>query len=87
MSLCELCQKPGGRYNANRECCQIRLLSTMPQQHRQQVYDKVRLQEGIDAAKALMAKVKAEYERVRGPRLARAKAAIQEMKNLIGAKA
>lgn len=85
MSLCELCQNPGGRYNANRECCQIRLLSTMPQQHRQQVYDKVRLKEGVTAARLLMAKVKTEYERVRAARKDRAKAAIQNMKNLIGA--
>lgn len=85
MELCDLCLNPSGRYNAHRECCQIRLLSTMPQHARTAAYERAKATGGKEAMEQLRQKVVAEYERLTGPRRAAHKAKIQSLKNLIGA--
>lgn len=86
MPLCEWCMALSARYQALRECCQIRLLATMPQHARLAVYARTRAVGGREAERAQMALVKAEYARQHGARVAKHKAHIQSLKNLIGAK-
>ena len=85
MEPCDLCLSPSGRYHAHRECCQIRLLSTMPQHARAAAYERTKAVGGKAAMELLRQKVVAEYQRLNGARLAAHKAKIQSLKNLIGA--
>jgi len=68
-----------------RECCQIRLLATMPQHARLVAYQRTRETSGRDAETAQRALVKTEYQRQHGEKMARHKASIDALKKLIGA--
>ena len=62
---CEFCVALSGRFNAHRECCQIRLLAGTPQHVRQVAYDQVRREDGETALAGLKAKLRAEVQRQR----------------------
>lgn len=52
-----------GRFDANRDCCQLRLLAGAPGHSRREVYERVRKDEGVVAVAELKRKVGAEYQR------------------------
>ncbi|WP_426106412.1 hypothetical protein [Massilia sp. TSP1-1-2] len=60
---CEFCAALTGRFDANRECCRIRLLAGAPNHSRQEVYARVKKGVGEQAATELRNKVNAEYKR------------------------
>jgi hypothetical protein len=74
------------RFQARRECCQVRLLASMPRHARATAYQQARQTEGADAEQRLKDLVAAEYQRQNGERLALAKKHFEEMKKLIGAR-
>jgi len=61
--VCEFCLAMSGRFNANRECCQVRQLVGAPAHLRAAAYDRVRVEGGAEAVDALKRKVRAEYQR------------------------
>lgn len=61
--VCEFCLALSGRYNARRECCQIRQLVGAPHHIRAAAYDQVRTESGTAALEELKQKVRAEYRR------------------------
>ena len=61
--VCEFCLALSGRFNANRECCQIRQLTGAPHHVRAAAYDRARIEGGAGAVDELKRKVKAEYHR------------------------
>lgn len=62
---CEFCAALSGRFNANRECCRIRLLAGAPQHARLAAYQQVKREDGEPALAALKAKLRAEVQRQR----------------------
>jgi hypothetical protein len=60
---CEWCLSFDGRVKKGRECCELRELAGMPKQARQEVYSKVRREDGADALAALTSAVAGEYQR------------------------
>lgn len=79
--ICELCIAMGGRFNANNDCCQTRLLAGSPRHHREQVYARVRAESGALAAAAMERKVVAEYWRLTGVSIDARRAALAAIKN------
>lgn len=61
---CELCAAMGGRFNAHRECCRVRLVAGMPHYSRAQVYERIREESGAAAVAEFKKKVGAEYRRL-----------------------
>jgi len=66
--ICDLCLALGGRFNANNECCQIRLVAGLPQTHRLQAFAKIRRESGAEAEAQFREKVRVEYARQRESR-------------------
>lgn len=60
---CEFCLALTGRFDANRECCQLRHLAGAPKHARLVVYNRVRNEEGERALAELKQKVRTEYQR------------------------
>lgn len=75
----------GGRYQITRQCCQIRLLATMPAHARAIAYEDARKNEGTAAMEALKARVSAEWKRLNAARRATAAAAINNIKEFLKA--
>lgn len=80
-AICELCIAMGGRFNANNDCCQIRLLAGSPRHHREQVFARVTAEAGPLAAAAMERKVVAEYWRLTGVSIDARRAALAAIKN------
>lgn len=74
--LCEWCLALSGRFQAARECCQIRLLATMPRHARAAAYAGA----GVVDGKTLREKVQIEWHRQNESRLARGRAALDFIK-------
>jgi hypothetical protein len=70
MSLCEHCLAFSGIYNANRRCCQVRMIALMPPFRRAQAYEAVRQKRGDDAEVKLRELVGKEYLRWKAYRAA-----------------
>ena len=68
--ICEFCIAMSGRFNAYRECCQIRLLAGAPAHARQEVFDRVKAEGGEAELAELMQKARIEYRRQRDHRAA-----------------
>lgn len=64
MNRCEWCEADSGRFNVNRECCQVRLVVDMPDILRKSHYEQVRCEKGRDAAVELIQNVNAERRRL-----------------------
>jgi hypothetical protein len=60
----------GGRFNAHRECCQLRMTAALPQHMRLAAFEKVRKESGKAAEEAFKEKVRIEYVRQREHRRA-----------------
>ena len=60
---CEFCRTLSGRFNAHRECCQLRLLAGAPDHTLLAVYQRVVSEEGTTALAELKKKLRAEYQR------------------------
>jgi hypothetical protein len=69
--ICDLCIAMGGRFDANRECCQIRMTAALPQHMRLAAFAKVRAEAGRAAEEAFREKVRVEYMRQREHRRAK----------------
>jgi hypothetical protein len=61
--ICEFCAVLSGRFDANRACCQIRLLTGAPEHTRREVYARVKKDDGAAALAELKNQVNAEYRR------------------------
>lgn len=61
--ICDLCASFSPRYAAGRRCCHVRQLSTLPKERRKAEYERVDVEEGRDAMRALIEEVKTEYLR------------------------
>jgi hypothetical protein len=70
---CEFCQALSGRFNAHRECCQVRQLTGAPAHIRNAAYARTRTEGGEKALAELKQKVRAEYQRQQGIKQARAR--------------
>lgn len=77
---CELCVAMGGRFNANRLCCRVRLAAGMPLTPLLAVFAKVRAEEGAQAEAAFREQVRAEVVRQREHRRGKARAGLQQAK-------
>lgn len=84
LPLCELCIEMGGRFNANRLCCQIRMIARMPKHARQIQYARARREGGRDEEVKLRDLVAAEWKRQTDPLRATGRAAIDELKKILG---
>lgn len=71
--MCDLCIAMGGRFDANRECCQIRLAAALPQHMKLAAFEKVRRESGKAAEEAFKERVRVEYVRQREHRRAKAR--------------
>ena len=60
---CEWCLTFSGRTKKGRRCCELRALAAMPKSRRQEVYNRVRREDGHDGADQLVKDVTAEYRR------------------------
>ena len=60
---CEWCLTFAGRTKKGRQCCELRALAAMPKAQRQDVYMRVRREEGLEASEQLKKAVVAEYRR------------------------
>jgi hypothetical protein len=60
---CEFCAVLAGRFNANRACCRIRLLTGAPAHTRREEYARVKKEDGDAALAELKNQVNAEYQR------------------------
>jgi hypothetical protein len=83
--LCDWCLALSPRFQAQRECCQIRLLATMPRHAREAGYQRTREVSGKAAEEAQRQLVKAEWQRQKAPRTATARAALSNMKQILKA--
>lgn len=75
--LCELCLALSPCYQALRECCQVRLLATMPTHAVESACQRARQVGGREAEKQLRAKVSVEWRRQNNSRLAAGKQAVR----------
>ena len=66
--LCEWCLADSGRFNASRQCCIVRGLAKCPPDRRKAHYERVKKEDGKDAANDLIAAVNAERKRLQGLR-------------------
>lgn len=82
-ALCEWCLDMGGRFHAHRECCQIRLLANAPRHQREQAYANFRAEGGALHEESIKRKVAVEYKRLNAARIAVARAALANIKNVI----
>lgn len=78
--LCDWCIAMVGRFNAHRECCQIRLLANAPRHQREQAYDRIRKEGGELSETAIKRRVAAEYKRLNAARTAVGRAALSDIK-------
>lgn len=85
MPLCDWCLTLSGRYQGLRECCQIRLLATMPRAHRELAYQRTREVSGRLAEQEQRQLVKTEWQRQDAQRKASARAAIDNMRQILKA--
>lgn len=83
--LCDWCLALAPRYQALRECCQIRLLATMPRPHRELAYQRTREVSGKTAEQDQRQLVKTEWRRQDAQRKATARAALHNMKQILKA--
>ncbi|MCB4349749.1 hypothetical protein LA345_38805 (plasmid) [Burkholderia vietnamiensis] len=60
---CERCQTFSGLYWKQNRCCTVRMLANSPKPHRVAAMNKVRAEQGIEAAEKLKADIAAEYHR------------------------
>ena len=68
--ICEFCMAMSGRFNAHRECCQIRLLASAPEHTRDEVFSRVQAEGGEAELAELKKKARIEYRRQRDHRAA-----------------
>lgn len=61
--ICELCIALGGRFNAHRDCCRVRLLVGAPAQTRTEAYARLLKDEGAMAVAELKRKLRTELQR------------------------
>ena len=60
---CEWCLTFSGRLMKGRACCELRMLATIPKARRQEVYNRVRREDGQSAVDQMVKDVAAEYKR------------------------
>lgn len=63
VSLCERCLTFSVLYWKQNRCCMVRMLANSPKPHRVAAMNKVRAEQGIEAAEMLRADIAAEYHR------------------------
>lgn len=82
--ICELCVAMGGRFNSTRECCQLRLVATLPAPHRFAAFERVRATQGREAEENFKEKVRVEFARQRAYFRAIALAGVAAAKEAVG---
>ena len=78
--ICELCLAMGGRFNAARLCCRVRLAAGLPLVPLLAVFARMRTEEGAQAEATYREQVRAEVLRQREHRRAKARAGLQQAK-------
>jgi hypothetical protein len=83
VELCDLCIAMGGRFNAHRECCRVRLVAGMPHYHRLQVYQRMKDEAGSAAMVDFKRRVGAEYQRLQEKKRGAVRAACASILEII----
>lgn len=62
---CALCEAEAGRYDMTQECCRHRYIACMPSIRRQDYYQQVKREKGVEEANRLIAAVNAVQQKRR----------------------
>lgn len=85
MIKCEWCLADGGKFNAQRLCCQVRALAKAPKLQRMGALDRMRITEGKDKANEMMVLVNTEREERNAARTLIAQEAMQAARAIVAA--